>query len=211
MSVLAPTPAPRLADRAAPSLARRIAERRRLARDDRAPGQLAELQAARTLLADATTVVAAGWIQGGWFAYRDDHGRERLVSPQNLYEITGRHPTGACLVGAIVQAGGGLPAARTGPVHRALDLTWQALFRVTEPVGYCPAPAVRTARVRDLTRWNDRPLRTAQDVTALLGVADRVAARQIDEVALFRENAESTPRERLARSGAPAKSGTRRI
>ena len=187
MSVLAPTPVPTRAGR--PTLPRRVAERRRLARHDRVPAQLAELRTARTLFTDAAAAVAAGWIQDGWFAYRDDHGRERLVGPHNLYEVTGRQLTGVCLVGAIVQAGGGLPAAGTGPVHRALDLTWQALFRVTEPVGYCPAPALRTARVRDLTRWNDRPHRTAQEVTALLGVAEQVAARQVAEVALALETA----------------------
>jgi hypothetical protein len=166
-------------DRPRPSLSRRLAERRRLARLDRVPAQLAELHAARALFDRAATVVAAAWIQHGWFGYRDDRGRERLVGPHNPQEITGRQLTGACLVGAIVQAGGGLPAARTGPVHRALDLTWQALFSVAEPVGHCPSPALRTARVRDLTRWNDRPDRTAGEVTALLVAADRVAGSQI--------------------------------
>ncbi|HEX8094005.1 DUF6197 family protein [Jatrophihabitans sp.] len=182
MSVLATTPVPSGVDRTAPSLSRRIAERRRLAREDRIPAQLAELSAARALFADAVRVVEAGWIQDGWFAYRDEQDHERLVGPHNLHEITGRQLTGACLVGAIVHAGGGLPAARTHPVHRALDLTWQALFRVAQPVGYCPAPALRTARVRDLTRWNDRPSRTPGEVTALLGAADEMAAGQVDQV-----------------------------
>jgi hypothetical protein len=179
-SFIAPTPV--TVDRTAPSFTRRIAMRRRLARHDRIPAELAELHAARALFADAATVVEAAWIQDGWFAYRDDQGRERLVGPRNLHEITGRQLTGACLVGAIVQAGGGLPAARTSPVHRALDLTWQALFSVAEPVGYCPSPALRTARVRDLTRWNDRPSRTAAEVTALLAAADLVAARQLEQL-----------------------------
>ena len=188
MSVLATTPVPSHVNRTAPSFSRRIAEHRRLARHDLIPAQLAELHAARALFTGAATVVEAGWIQDGWFAYRDEQGRERLVGPHNLHEMTGRQPTGACLVGAIVHAGGGLPAARTHPVHRALDLTWQALFSVTQPVGYCPAPALRTARVRDLSRWNDRPSRTAGEVTALLGAADRVAARQIDEVIPVRQS-----------------------
>jgi hypothetical protein len=186
-SALATTPVPSHidhthVDRTPPRFSRRLAERRRLARHDRVPAQLAELHAARALFAGAATVVDAAWIQHGWFAYRDDQGRERLVGPHNLHEITGRQLTGACLVGAIVQAGGGLPAARTGPVHRALDLTWQALFSAADPVGYCPSPALRTARVRDLTRWNDRPSRTVGEVTALLDAADRVAARQLDQV-----------------------------
>ena len=184
-SALATTPVPSQVDHTqvdhtARSFTRRLAERRRLARHDRVPAQLAELQAARALFAGAATVVEAAWIQHGWFGYRDEQGRERLVGPHNLHEITGRQLTGACLVGAIVQAGGGLPAARTGPVHRALDLSWQALFSVAEPVGYCPSPALRIARVRDLTRWNDQPSRTAAEVTALLGAAEQVAARQFE-------------------------------
>jgi hypothetical protein len=162
MSVLAPTPVPGYVDRAAPGLGRRIAERRRLARHDRITACLAELHSARALLADAATVVEAGWIQDGWFAYRDEQGRQRLV-------------------GAIVHAGGGLAAARSEPVQHALDLTWQALFRGTDPVGYCPSPASRTVRVRELSRWNDRPSRTAGEVLALLGVADRVAASRVDQ------------------------------
>ncbi|HEV2885313.1 MAG TPA: hypothetical protein VGX49_00245 [Jatrophihabitans sp.] len=171
------------------SFPRRIAERRRLARHDRISAQLAELQCIRTLLADAGTVVAGGWIQHGWFAYQDERGREHLVGAHNLQLITGRQLTGACLVGAIVHAGGGLPAARTQPVQRALDLTWQALYGVHQPVGFCPAPAVRVARVRDLTSWNDRPRRTAHDVTALLGAADGVAAGQLEQVSLARATA----------------------
>jgi hypothetical protein len=179
MPVSATSPVGNRVDHTGSGFSRRIAERRRLARQDRIPAQLAELRAARALFADAATVVGTAWIQNGWFAYRDERGRERLVGPHNLHDIEGRQLTGACLVGAIVQAGGGLSAARTGPVHRALDLTWQALFSVTEPLGHCPSPALRTARVRDLTRWNDRPSRTATEVTALLGTADRVAAGQL--------------------------------
>ena len=181
MSVLAPTPVPSHLDRRTAGFGHRIAERRRLARQDRMAACLAELHAARALLADAATVLEAGWIQDGWFAYRDEQGRQRLVGAHNLPEITGRQLTGACLVGAIVQAGGGVPAAGSGPVHQALDLTWQALFAVTEPVGRCLSPAARTIRVRELTRWNDRPGRTAGEVTALLGAADRVAASRVDQ------------------------------
>jgi hypothetical protein len=182
------TPVPTHADPTTAGIARRIAERRRLARQDRLAAQRAELHAARALLAGAVTVVEAGWIQDAWFAYRDERHREHLVGPHNLHEIVGRQVTGACLVGAIVQAGGGVPAARTGQVHRALELAWQALFPVSEfsvtefsltQSDYCPAPAVRTARVHDLTIWNDRPYRTVGDVTALLHAADRAAAGRI--------------------------------
>jgi hypothetical protein len=73
------------------------------------------------------------------------------------------------LVGAVVQAAGGVAHARTQPVHRALDLTWAALYN--EPVRWCPAPATRLSHVRDLTRWNDRDGRTATEVSGLLALA----------------------------------------
>jgi hypothetical protein len=161
-------------------LSDRIAARRRLIGSERQAALRADLHQLRAVLADAATVVAAGWIQHGWFAYRDELGRQHLVGPHDLHRLTGRQPTGACLVGAIVQAGGGLPMARSQPVHRALDLTWQALVGRAEPAGRCPAPAVRIGRVRELTAWNDRPHRTVGDVTDLLAAADRVAAGQLD-------------------------------
>lgn len=159
---------------------RRIADRRRLARLDRTSARLAELHCVRSVLADARSVVEAGWIQRGWFAYRDEQGRQQLVDAYHLHLMAGRRPTGACLVGAIVQAGGGLPAAHSQPVHRALDLTWEALQGWTEPVEHCSAPALRLVRVRELTAWNDRPHRTAREVDALLAVAGRRLADRIE-------------------------------
>lgn len=178
-------------DPASISFAARVRGRRQAARYDRMSGQLAELHQIRALLADACLVLRAGWIQNGWFAYRDDTGNQRLVGSHDLKQLTGRRLTGACLVGAIVQAGGGPAAARTQPVHRALDLTWHALVRAESyPVGYCPAPALRIARTRDLTLWNDRPHRQAQEVTALLLAADRMAAAEIDRLQQVRAAAE---------------------
>jgi len=162
-------------------LRQRIAERRALARQDREAAQLAELHRVRTLLSDAATVVAAGWIQHGWFAYRDEHGRRQLVDAANLHRMAGRRPIGACLVGAVVQAGGGLSAAHSQPVHRALDLSWQVLSGVTEPLDRCPAPAVRLARVRELTAWNDRPQRRVPEVLALLAAARRRVADRLGQ------------------------------
>ncbi|HST48072.1 DUF6197 family protein [Jatrophihabitans sp.] len=177
--LLRPAPGPLGTGR---GLTDRIA-RRRLADTERRTALRAELHYLQTVLADAATVVEAGWIQHGWFAYRDEQGRQHLLGPHDLHRLAGRQPTGACLVGAVVQAGGGVPAARSQPVHRALDLTWQALVGSTEPAGYCPAPAVRIGRVRELTAWNDRPHRTAGDVTELLAAAGRLAAGQLDRLA----------------------------
>jgi hypothetical protein len=180
MSVQSLLSAPRKIDpasRAPAGFRQRIAERRRLAGLDRASAQLAELYRARTVLADARTVVEAGWIQHGWFAYRDEQGRQQPVDAYNLDQLAGRLPTGACLVGAIVQAGGGVPAAHSQPVHRALDLTWLALSG--DGADRCLAPALRVARVRELTAWNDRPQRRAHDILALLAAAEQRAADRI--------------------------------
>jgi hypothetical protein len=68
-----------------------------------------------------------------------------------------------------------------------LDLTWHALYRAgCYPVAACPAPALRAARIRDLTQWNDRPHRRAEDVSALLGAADRLAAAELERLHLTR-------------------------
>lgn len=158
-------------------------DRQRLAAEDRRAAHLAELHHIRALVADAHTVIAAGWVQHGWFTYRDDHGRNRTVTAQNLKWIADRPATGACLVGAIVQAGGGVAAEHTQPVRRALDLTWRTLYGdEREPIDRCPAPPVRAARVRELTCWNDHPDRTRAEVTALLCRVGQAAGAEIERL-----------------------------
>jgi hypothetical protein len=161
----------------------RMRERRRLAYQDRLAAHLAELHHIRALVAGARTVVRSGWVQDGWFAYRDEQGQQRAVTAQNVQRMEGRPVTGACLVGAIVQAGGGLAAVHSQPVQRALDLTWHTLYGdERERVRWCPAPSVRTAHVRDLTRWNDDPDRSPREVTALLHTVERAAATEIERL-----------------------------
>ena len=92
-----------------------------------------------------------------------------------------RPVTGACLVGAVVQAGGGPPAARSQMVQRTLDLTWHALRDDPDrPVRWSPGPDVRMLQVRDLTRWNDTPGRTRDEVLDLLVASQRTATLQGD-------------------------------
>jgi hypothetical protein len=161
----------------------RVRERRRLARQDRLAAHLAELHHIQSLVAAARTVIGSGWVQDGWFAYRDEQGQQRAVTVQNVQRMAGRPVTGACLVGAIVHAGGGLAAVQTQPVQRALDLTWHMLYGdEREPVHWCPAPSIRTAHVRDLTRWNDDPDRSPREVTALLHTVERAAAAEIERL-----------------------------
>jgi hypothetical protein len=151
-----------------PDRVERRTARRRLRRVDRLSAQLAQLQAIRALLEQAIEVVLGGWVQGGWFAV-DVGGRTRTVSAPEV-GLTSEHPvTGACLVGAVVQAGGGPASVRSQPVQRALDLVWHSLREdAGQPVRWCPGPQLRTMHVLELTHWNDAPDRSRGDVVDLL-------------------------------------------
>ncbi|WP_146244174.1 hypothetical protein [Curtobacterium sp. MCBD17_032] len=162
-----------------------LAARRTAARLRRLEAARAELVDLQRLLSDARAVVERGWIQHAWFAYLDDRGRTRTASSAAATEVVGRPLVGACLVGAVVDAAGGPHAVHAQSVQRSLDLVWHALA-VPEgsPVAWCPAPDVRMARVRDLTRWNDCGDRTAEQVAGLLLTAERVAVHEQARVAL---------------------------
>ncbi|MCX5044103.1 hypothetical protein OG921_13105 [Aldersonia sp. NBC_00410] len=151
--------------------------RKRLAEQDRRSAQFAELRTICTVLDKAEAIVRAGWVQHGWFAYRDERDRIAVATAHDLRRMAGRPVVGACMVGAIVQAGGGVPAVWSQPVQRTLDLLWHTLSGSDHPVQWCPAPPVRLARLRELTLWNDRPVRNRGEVLALLGAARAAAAR----------------------------------
>ena len=158
-------------------------ERARLARHDAQSAHLAELHAIAVLLADAAEVVRIGWVQHGWFAYRDDSGRAHVTTAYDLHRMGDRPVVGACLVGAVVHAAGG-PASASGQlVNRALDLTWHTLREdPSARVRWCPSPAERAVQVRDLTGWNDTRGREAGEVAALLHAgadAARVSAEHL--------------------------------
>ena len=166
----------------APSQRRRTARRelRRLRDRDRRSARLAELHGLRALVLVARDLVRAGWLQGAWAAYPAEGGATRLVVSSHDLAPGLDEPVGLCLVGALVSAGGGPAAAREQPVQRALDLTWHALHGdPAAPVRWCPSPPERAAHVRELTRWNDEPGRTAADVVNLLGSAEQRAIREI--------------------------------
>jgi hypothetical protein len=146
----------------------RRAARRRLRRVDALSAQLAELHAIRTLLEHAIEIVLGGWVQGAWFAV-DMGGRTRAVTAPEIRQTTDDPVIGACLVGAVVQAGGGPAAVRSQPVQRALGLVWHSLREdAGQPVRWCPGPPVRAIHVLDLTHWNDAPERTGGEVAELL-------------------------------------------
>jgi hypothetical protein len=167
MTIMAPErPAP--ACRTGPRA--RLAQRRELARQDRLVGRLVELRDIAELTERAGRLIAAGWIQHSWYSYRR---QDESPGP------AGRSPiAGACLVGAIVQAGGGPGTFNSQLVQRTLDLTWSTLYGVAgDSLAWCPAPSVRTSRLHDLTRWNDRPARTRSEVADLLTATGAEAGR----------------------------------
>ena len=147
--------------------------KRRLVRQlrlrDEASARLAELDHMADILNQAADLIRGGWLQHSWFAYLDDNGRTRTVTAHNVNRMAGRPVVGACLVGAIVQAGGGLSNVRSQAVQRAVDLAWHTLHEIQVQANHWTSPPeVRMHRVRDLTRWNDHPNRTAPQAEALL-------------------------------------------
>ncbi len=158
----------------------RRAERHRLERADTLTARLAELHTMRSLLDRAAEVVSGGWVQDAWFAVSTRNGT-RVVAAHDVRRAT-RHPVvGACLVGGIVEAGGGPRAVRSQLVRRTLDLTWHTLYENPQaPVRWCPGPDVRLLRLLDLTRWNDTTGRTQGEVVDLLHSAQLTADLQRD-------------------------------
>ena len=158
----------RLARLDRPERRERRAARRRFRRVDAVSAQLAQLHVIRTLLEQAIEIVRGGWVQGAWFAV-DVGGSTRAVTAPDLHLTTDHPVTGACLVGAVVQAGWGPEAVRSQPVQRALDLVWHSLREdAGQRVRWCPGPPVRLIHVLDLTHWNDDPDRTRGEVVELL-------------------------------------------
>jgi hypothetical protein len=146
---------------------RRIARQLRLR--DQTSARLAELDQIACILNEAADLVHVGWLQHRWFAYRDDTGRVRTVNAYNTKEMRGNPIVEACVVGAIVAAGGGLSQIRSQVVQRTIDLTWNTLFKTpAQFIRRTPAPVIRIQHVQDLTRWNDYPGRTASQAEELL-------------------------------------------
>jgi hypothetical protein len=122
----------------------------------------------RSVLIDARGHLAQGWVQQAWFAGRPA-GRPVPTTDELVRAVA---PPAACLVGAVVLAAGGPDAVREQLTQRSLDLLWHTLHRpATDPVRWCPGPALRTLQVQDLTRWNDAPERSLDDVLALVDAA----------------------------------------
>lgn len=138
------------------------------------PDPLQQLDDVREVLDRARALVETGWVQNRWYVIaprpqgrRAPLLRSAVVAPDEV--------AAACLVGALVLAlrehdpradlltGGGA----------AMDVVWDAVRDaggVRAPVAgrWGWPPDARLLRVRDLTRWNDCPARTRDDVLAVL-------------------------------------------
>ena len=145
--------------------------------------QLAVLEGARAEL-------EVGWVQGGWWSVTSADGNQRLVSG---FAAAGGgrpdHVDGSCLVGALARAGS------RSDVGRAVDAVYDALWAShgqPAPAGLppVPSPEVRQARVRTLTRWNDRAGRTREEV---LAVVDRAISDTIMNLMTAPRSAQAEP------------------
>ena len=145
----------------------------------------AELHLMATALHEARVLVDAGWVQHGWFRVAGPGGCRVTVPASSAHLVQPQEVIGACLVGAVVHAAGGV-GTQLG--RRSIDVVWQTLHGYDEGVGRAVAPARRTLQVQDLTRWNDTAHRRAEQVAALLDAANartraasgRVNPRRVD-------------------------------
>jgi hypothetical protein len=150
---------------------------------DSVAARLRQLDEVLEVLAAARTVVEDGWVQDTWFAVRP--GSQPAAPPAAWVWSSLSYPdrdglAGACLVGAVVHAvrlrHPGDARAEVDGVGPAIDVLWDALqesrgLGSRGVAGRVAPPAVRAARVRDLTRWNDQRGRSRGDVLDLLDLA----------------------------------------
>ena len=148
----------------APSWWRRI--RRRLMPPPSAELILAQLSGQLAVLEGARAELEAGWVQGAWWSVTSADGDRQPVTGDAGGSPA--HIDGACLVGALAR--GGPHAGRA--VDAVYDALWasrgQASQAVPGGLPPLPAPEVRLARVRMLTRWNDQAERTQEEVLAVV-------------------------------------------
>jgi hypothetical protein len=144
------------------------------------------------VLDGARTLIERGWVQDRWLvipapaAHRSTAPgahRSTAVHRSTAAEVP-PDVSGACLVGAVVHAAQ-RHYATADAIHAApaLDVLWDAWqetrgFGGPGIAGPAAPREVRAARVRDLTRWNDQPDRTRDEV---LGLIDLATSRAIME------------------------------
>jgi hypothetical protein len=145
--------------------------------------RLRQLEGAQAVLERARTLIAQGWVQDAFYIVRGRNGESRPVSPFGLLMLTRTDVVGACLVGAVAHASGSVDRReRRGHAALAVDTLWHTLAedpsyeRLPTAPYDAVHPAARAARVRELARWNDEPVRTRDEV---LGLVDRAVSRTI--------------------------------
>ncbi len=152
------------------------------------PGEIqhAGLERLLALLGAARAKVSAGWVQGGWWSTPSGGGRQ-LVLTGLAAGVSAPETVGAvCLVGALIRAGSG--QGGDSEAGRAIDAVYDALWESRGQAAATPwpgvlmvsSPQVRQARTQVLTRWNDAPGRTRDEVLAVL---DRAIARVMQDLA----------------------------
>jgi hypothetical protein len=132
------------------------------------------------VLAAARSIIEHGWVRDAWSAVRLRSQPAAARVSSSLTYLDRDDLVGACLVGAVVHAvrqrhpgDGKAEVDGLGPV---VDVIWDALQEsrgLGGPgvAGRSAAPAIRVARIHDLTRWNDQRDRSRSDVLGLLDLA----------------------------------------
>lgn len=160
-----------------------VPDRRDLVGDEPTSERVARerVEGARELLEQARALVAHGWVQDAFYVVRGRHGETRPVSPFGLLLLSRADVVGACLVGAVAHASAAVDRRdRRGRAALAVDTLWESLQPDPAARADIAHPAVRSARVRDLARWNDEPGRSRDEVVELL---DRAISRTNTPVA----------------------------
>ena len=150
--------------------------------------QYAILERMLALLEGARAELSAGWVQGGWWTAPAGGGRQALVRGLADGPSTPRVVGAVCLVGALIRAGS--RQGKDAEVGRAIDAVYDALWESRGQPAATPgrgpavvsSPQVRLAKVQWLTRWNDAPGRTTEEV---LDILDRAIAGAVQNLAML--------------------------
>ncbi len=145
--------------------------------------ELSRAEHAVIVLDAARTELQRGWSQHGWHVTQDAAGGHRAVTGQQFgfTRLDRTQVVSSCLVGAVLQAGWWY-SDRSEDSAPAIDALWNGLQVLTgqgapTPIERVCSPVVRTGRVRELTRWNDQPGRSRDDVLLLLDLSRSLLAQ----------------------------------
>lgn len=136
-----------------------------------------------TLELGREAIAAGGWTQGAWFEVGSAVGETRPVEPADAYGLLRSRGSvaGACLVGTLLQlAEDPDRPTSVADVWRCVDELYEAVHErmghTARPAGLAYPHETRRAHLGMLTRWNDAPGRTREQV---LDLFDRAIGRTI--------------------------------